>query len=47
LILRPSSSTRALCGILKRLSARETDIAGEGVVQVLPNGFDSLRPPGG
>jgi transcription termination factor Rho len=26
-------------GILKQLSARETDIVGEGVVEVLPDGF--------
>src|ERR1700691_5983134 len=29
-------------GILKQLSARETDILGEGVVEVLPDGFGFL-----
>ena len=32
-------------GILKQLSARETDIVGEGVVEVLPDGFGFLRSP--
>src|ERR1700736_5083119 len=32
-------------GILKQLSARETDIIGEGVVEVLPDGFGFLRSP--
>src|SRR5581483_11380736 len=31
--------------ILKQLSARETDIVGEGVVEVLPDGFGFLRSP--
>src|SRR5580692_9497358 len=31
--------------ILKQLSARETDILGEGVVEVLPDGFGFLRSP--
>src|SRR5713226_7163484 len=32
-------------GILKQLSARETDIVGEGVVEVLSDGFGFLRSP--
>src|SRR6266853_37066 len=32
-------------GILKQLSVRETDIVGEGVVEVLPDGFGFLRSP--
>src|SRR6201996_2660743 len=32
-------------GILKQLSARETDIVGEGVVEILPDGFGFLRSP--
>jgi transcription termination factor Rho len=32
-------------GILKQLSMRETDIIGEGVVEVLPDGFGFLRSP--
>src|ERR1700747_2145152 len=32
-------------GILKQLSARETDIVGEGVVEVLPDGLGFLRSP--
>src|SRR6202453_4287787 len=32
-------------GILKQLSAREADIVGEGVVEVLPDGFGFLRSP--
>src|SRR5438094_752768 len=32
-------------GILKQLSARETDSVGEGVVEVLPDGFGFLRSP--
>jgi transcription termination factor Rho len=32
-------------GILKQLSMRETDIVGEGVVEVLPDGFGFLRSP--
>src|SRR5262249_46777259 len=32
-------------GILKQLSARETDIIGEGVVEVLSDGFGFLRSP--
>ena len=32
-------------GILKQLSAREIDIVGEGVVEVLPDGFGFLRSP--
>src|SRR6202522_3968266 len=32
-------------GILKQLSARETDIVGEGVVEVPPDGFGFLRSP--
>src|SRR6202521_2315533 len=32
-------------GILKQLSARETDIVCEGVVEVLPDGFGFLRSP--
>ena len=31
--------------ILKQLSMRETDIIGEGVVEVLPDGFGFLRSP--
>ena len=31
--------------ILKQLSAREIDIVGEGVVEVLPDGFGFLRTP--
>src|SRR5476651_544580 len=31
--------------ILKQLSAHETDIVGEGVVEVLPDGFGFLRSP--
>src|SRR6201985_3864592 len=34
-----------LFAILKQLSARETDILGEGVVEVLPDGFGFLRSP--
>ena len=32
-------------GILKQLSMRETDIVGEGVVEVLSDGFGFLRSP--
>src|SRR5207302_6416199 len=32
-------------GILKQLSVRETDIVGEGVVEVLSDGFGFLRSP--
>ena len=32
-------------GILKQLAVRETDIIGEGVVEVLPDGFGFLRAP--
>src|SRR5262249_1286124 len=32
-------------GILKQLSMRETDIIGEGVVEVLSDGFGFLRSP--
>jgi len=32
-------------GILKQLSVRETDIIGEGVVEVLSDGFGFLRSP--
>jgi transcription termination factor Rho len=32
-------------GILKQLAIRETDIIGEGVVEVLPDGFGFLRSP--
>src|SRR6202000_3320253 len=32
-------------GILKQLSARETDIVCEGVVEGLPDRFGFLRPP--
>src|SRR3974377_2097083 len=32
-------------GILKQLSMRETDIVGEGVVEVLSDGFGFLRLP--
>src|ERR1700681_760559 len=32
-------------GILKQLSARETDIVGEGVVEGLPDGSGSLLSP--
>src|SRR5947208_1909894 len=32
-------------GILKQLAIRETDIIGEGVVEVLPDGFGFLRAP--
>ncbi|OYX02510.1 MAG: hypothetical protein B7Z14_03070, partial [Bosea sp. 32-68-6] len=31
--------------ILKQLAARETEILGEGVVEVLPDGFGFLRSP--
>ena len=31
--------------ILKELAAREVDITGEGVVEVLPDGFGFLRSP--
>ncbi|HMN86847.1 MAG TPA: Rho termination factor N-terminal domain-containing protein, partial [Bauldia sp.] len=31
--------------ILKQLAARDTDIIGEGVVEVLQDGFGFLRPP--
>src|SRR5512133_1111197 len=34
-----------MCGILKQLSMRETDIIGEGVVEVLSDGFGFLRSP--
>ena len=32
-------------GILKQLAIRETDIIGEGVVEVLSDGFGFLRSP--
>src|SRR5579863_7377023 len=32
-------------GILKQLSARETDIHGEGTLEILPDGFGFLRSP--
>src|SRR4026209_1012305 len=32
-------------GILKQLSGRETEIIGEGVLEVLPDGFGFLRSP--
>ena len=31
--------------ILKELAAREVEITGEGVVEVLPDGFGFLRSP--
>src|SRR5438445_607045 len=34
-----------MIGILKQLSMRETDIVGEGVVEVLSDGFGFLRSP--
>ena len=34
-----------MCAILKQLAANETEIIGEGVVEVLPDGFGFLRSP--
>src|SRR3974377_954576 len=41
----PMRKQELMFGILKQLSMRETDIVGEGVVEVLSDGFGFLRSP--